>query len=160
MTKEFRQFKLSNNQEIICKILEWDNEDTSAIIVKDVLEIAVSDDPRSGTRYIGFKPWLTHTGGIESVLTVNSNHIVAEMIPTKALMVNYKKTLKLINLRDDIAGVEFNGATGLDEEAFKRMLEEIKEIENEEAMEDLMKNGSDSDNGNVIQLFKGPRVLH
>jgi len=155
---DYRQFKLSNNQEIICKILEWDSEETSAIIVNDVLEISVSDDNERGTRFIGFRPWLTHTGGIDAVMTVNSNHVVAETIPAPDLLINYQKTIKLINLRDDIASVEYDAKGGLDEEAFRRMIEDLVDDDDEDAIGRFLDNSSDSDN-NIIP-FRGPKIFH
>lgn len=162
---DFRQFKLSNNSEIVCKVLEWDNEETSAIVINNVLEVTSYDDPRGGTRFIAFRPWLTYTSNIKDVITINSNHVIAETIPGDDLLDNYKKTVTLISVRDDIAHVTFK--TGRDEEEedidFEKLQDLINELVDSDAGDEIQKyidskNAGDSDS-NVIP-FRNPKTYH
>ena len=41
-TEMIRQLKLSSGEEILVEIVEWDNQEDAAIIVKNALEIHLS----------------------------------------------------------------------------------------------------------------------
>ena len=58
MTENIKQFKLSNDDEIICEVIEWDNEDNSAIITRGMLRIIQGEDVDKGLRFFAFRPWM------------------------------------------------------------------------------------------------------
>lgn len=152
---DYRQFKLSNNQEIICNVLEWDNEETSSIIINNVLEISAHDNFRENMRVIGFRTWMCYPGPLNKVLSINSNHIVAETIPAGGLLENYLKTVTAIGAREDISEIAF-GPGGVNEEHLREMLNDIMQDDSDSISQIL--NSTDSDN-NVIP-FKPKGTLH
>ena len=71
---ELRQFKLTNNEEIICDVIEWDDEENNQIVVRKALRIIGTDD--------------------FALVLINADHIVAETIPCKVAVEYYVDVIK------------------------------------------------------------------
>jgi len=52
-----KQFKLTNNEEVICEVVEWDtNDEVGDILVKKALRIIGVEDYQKGWRFFAFRP--------------------------------------------------------------------------------------------------------
>lgn len=134
----YRQFKLSNGDEIVCEVLQYpeDEEDVS-IIVRNVFRIAmIVNSNDDGNRYYQFRPWMVYQDKGDLSQVINLNHIVAEATPTKELLTHYFK-------------VSLDESDGELEEILKRLQEAHK-------IEEITSNDSDT---NLI-AFPGNRRLH
>lgn len=91
--ENFRQFKLSNGDEVVCEVLEYPMDDEDATItVRNVYKIAMITSPTGdNNRYYHFRPWMVYQDRKELSQTINLNHIVAEAVPTKDLLAHYFK---------------------------------------------------------------------
>tara|TARA_R110000772_G_scaffold121989_2_gene228282 strand:- start:1702 stop:2082 length:381 start_codon:yes stop_codon:yes gene_type:complete len=96
---DIRQFKLANDEEIICEVVEWNNEEDDTMIVRKALQIVAIDDASVSMRYYSFKPWMLMNHDPEVVQIVNSYHIIAESQPAKVTIEHYHEVLK--ELADD-----------------------------------------------------------
>ena len=94
--KQYRQFKLTNNDEIICEVLQWDTQDNAAILVKGALKILNFDDLSRGVRLFAFRPWMGLQDDIDLYQTINAAHVIGEVLPSDNLMKYYNRTLKEI----------------------------------------------------------------
>lgn len=91
--QNFRQFKLSTGDEIVCEVLQYPMDDDDAtIIVRNVYKIAMLTNLNGdNNRYYHFRPWMVYQDKKELSQDINLNHIVAEATPTKELLAHYFK---------------------------------------------------------------------
>ena len=99
-----KQFKLTNNEEIICEIMEWDTGDeTGDILVKKALRVISVEDYHKGWRFFCFRPWMSFQDNPASLQTINSSHIIVTANPSPNILKYYKSCLKAItsDLKDN-----------------------------------------------------------
>ena len=101
---DLRQFKLTNNEEIICEVVEWNNEETDTIVIRKALRIHAIDDTDVSMRYYTFKPWIMMSTDPDTLHIVNSAHIVSESTPTKFALEYFNEVID--NLREDETEIE------------------------------------------------------
>lgn len=78
---DIKQFKLANDEEIMCEVVEWNNDTTDDIIIRRALKIVAMDDLEEGMRYYTFKPWMSFETDPDTLQAVNSYHIVGSSNP-------------------------------------------------------------------------------
>lgn len=155
MTSEIKQFKLTNDDDIICEVVEWDDDTTSNIVIRRALKIINVEDFSKGVRFFAFRPWMLFNDDPEELLTINSVHIIGEINPTEALINKYMSSiLALINEGkrkeyplDDIA----QKADELDDEEFEAYMYSLGQETTDENVEITYDKDSD-DPENVIRL--------
>ena len=91
---KIKQFKLTNNDENVCEVLEYDTPENAAIIMRGALRVIENMDWHRGVRFYGFKPWLTFGDDPATLHTLNSTHIIGETTPDKKLLKFYAETIK------------------------------------------------------------------
>lgn len=150
-----KQFKLTNDDEIICEVLEWDTDENSAIIMRAALRIIQGEDVDKGIRFYTFRPWMGYVTDPNELHTLNSAHIIGEVSPNKDLMKLYSGTIgKMLQLVDN-PKVDFN-------------IDELSEMDEEEISEYIQyhldnphDDSDDSDMGeNVVKFKPKDRILH
>ena len=137
-----KQFKLTNDDEIICEVVQWDN----------------AEDFSRGVRLYAFRPWMGFADDPAVLQSLNSSHIIGELTPGDEIRKQYSKTLTA--LKDTLMKKNMP----LDEVA--QQAESMTEEEFEEFLEDYIANGleemSDSADpepkGNIVK-FK-PKTVH
>ena len=153
MTGYFKQFKLTNGDEMVCELIESD-EEMADVIIRRALKIVITDDLEDNVRYYNLKPWLSFQDDTREMVSLNSVHIIGECTPSKTMMEHYSKALEDIDKYNAIkaAGVSINDIHDkmleLSEEEMEEFLskkyDEINEIETSQKM--------DSDVGNIIRF--------
>ena len=85
------QFKLTTGEEIICEILEWNDEETDLIVVRHAVEIQyiVKDSYRMCT----MRPWMLQQVQNDFFQTLSANHIVADAKPAMETEANWQETV-------------------------------------------------------------------
>jgi hypothetical protein len=91
---EIKQFKLANNDELICEIVAWNNDETDDIIVRRVLKIVAMEDIDQGMRYYTLKPWMSFEEDPDAMHAVSSYHIIGSSNPGEQAMSYYYDVLK------------------------------------------------------------------
>lgn len=86
-----KQFKLTNDDEIICEVVE-DTE--QGLVVRRVLKVIATDDLESNIRYYAFRPWLTFQDDFDELSVLNIGHIVGETTPSKTIVGHFEVALK------------------------------------------------------------------
>jgi hypothetical protein len=158
-----KQFKLTNNDEIICEVVEWDTGDESGdVLIKKALKVVSVEDYQRGWRFFAFRPWMSFQDDPGSMQTLNSSHIIVTTIPSKNILKHYKRCLNTITKESKSSGMGKKIYANLDE-----IQDELRELTDDE-MDDFLtrKYGAveedaflpDSDNNNVIK-FK-PKTFH
>ena len=103
---DLRQFKLTNDEEIICEVVEWNNEETDTMVVRGALKIIAIDDTSNAMRYYTFKPWMMMNNDPKSLQVLNSYHIVSEASPTKVATEHYTDVITELSAEDPEENLE------------------------------------------------------
>lgn len=160
MSKQIRQFKLTNNDEVICEVLEWDTEDNAAILVKGALRILNFDDFSKGVRLFAFRPWMGMQDDPDIFLTINAAHIVGEVSPSENIIKHYAKTVSVIKtMIEEKRYPNLNMDKVLDEIPENATDEEFDEILEDIIREEEDPISADSSSDNIIK-FRPKGTLH
>ena len=153
-----KQFKLTNDDEIICEVVQWDNAEDSTMIIRGALRIVTMEDFSRGVRLYAFRPWMGFADDPAVLQSLNSSHIIGELTPGDEIRKQYSKTLTALkdtlmkkNMPlDEVA----QQAESMTEEEFDEFLEEY--IAN--GLEDMNDSADPEPEGNVVK-FK-PKTVH
>ena len=113
---EIRQFKLVDGSEIVCEVIEWNDDTTDESVMRNalVIQYMVRDDHR----LCSMRPWMLQQVQNDYLQTLNAGHITVDAKPAPETLENYEETVQFLqtNLED------------LDEES----LDDLIEIDEEE----------------------------
>lgn len=157
-TPSIKQFKLSNDDELICEVLEWDNEENSAIIVRCPLCIINGEDLDKQMRFYAFKPWMGFSEDPEILHTINASHIIGEVTPSEDLISHYTRTIKKLNAFAKLkkTDIDMEDFADMDSDEIQEYIDyKISERDEEEIEYDE----PDEKDGNVI-TFKPKGTFH
>jgi hypothetical protein len=155
MKGEFKQFKLTNGDEMICELVTTAEDDSTAdVIVRRAMKIVVTDDLEENIRYYTLKPWISFQDDTTDLVALNSVHIVGESTPSETVMMHYAAALADV---DKYNKVRSAGLT------LQEIQDKLKELTEEEMDAFLTQKYNelqgDSDTANVIQ-FKPKGSYH
>ena len=163
MSKNVKQFKLTNNDEIVCEIAAWNDEETDEIVIKKALKIVSVEDYTRGIRFFALRPWIAFQDDPEELQSLNSTHIIVTSTPTKSMLKYYNTCLTAIKQDLKKPGIPRKGVwANLDE-----VNHETRDLTDEELDDYLTsKYGSmiedeypDSADNNIIK-FKPKDTMH
>ena len=155
MSKEYKQFKLTNGEELICELVASGEEDSTAdVIVRRAMKIVVSDDLEENVRYYTLKPWMSFMDDTQELVALNSVHIVGEAKPSETMMMHYASGLADADKYNKVR------AAGI---SLKEIEDKLKEL-TEEEMDAFLQTkfdeiASDSAMSNIIK-FKPKGTVH
>jgi len=130
----YKQFKLSNGEEIICEVISYPDEESADLVVKNSYRITLVTSGASGTHYYALRPWMIYQDDPERHQIININHIVGECDPTDVVLDYYFKNVNHDQTVEDAAN---------------KLREYLEQLANEEPKHEPI----DSDNPNVL-VFK------
>lgn len=91
---DYKQFKLTNGDEMICELVANGDEDSTAdVIVRRAMKIVTTDDLEENVRYYTLKPWISFQDDTTDLVALNSVHIVGESTPSETVMLHYAAAL-------------------------------------------------------------------
>ena len=155
MSGEYKQFKLTNGEELICELVAAGDEDSTAdVIVRRAMKIVVSDDLEENIRYYTLKPWMSFMDDTQELVALNSVHIVGEAKPSESMMIHYASGLADADKYNKVK------QAGL---SLKEIEDKLKEL-TEEEMDAFLQTkfdeiAADSDISNIIK-FKPKGTVH
>jgi hypothetical protein len=158
---EVRQFKLASGEEIVCEVIQWNNEEELELVVRKAMKL-VMGEMETGVRYYSFRPWMVYQENPEDLLVLNGNHVIGIAYPPESLTTQYDEAV------DDMAkmweqrnkeylqnrGDESFEDIGSVNKMTRQVLEEASKLE-----EYIEKISGDSDE-NIIQFDPSKRTLH
>lgn len=161
---DLKQFKLTNDEEIICEVLQWDDPDNAGMVVRGAMRIISAEDYNRGVRFYAFRPWMVFNDNPEELQTLNAAHIIGEMNPSKPLIGHYLKTIKAVKKaleKRDMPLDDFAPKVEkMDEKQFQKFLDDyLKENEIDLFNQEDFNLSDSGDSGNVIQ-FKPKGTMH
>ncbi|MDB4372590.1 hypothetical protein N9Z53_02320 [Mariniblastus sp.] len=134
----FTQFKLSNGDEIIAKVIQEPEGEDINIVIKDAMMIVRSEEVDAGFRYYSLRPWMSFQLNTDYFQLLNYSHIVGEAKPDTQLLVQYEKAIQ--------------NETGSSREDDHDEIEMLKSLYRNYASKDEQ-DEDDAEEDNVVPLF-------
>ena len=78
-----KQFKLTNGDELMCEVVDWNAEPHGLMIIRKALKIVSVEDMEDNMRYYTFKPWQVLNTDLEALQLLNPQHIISQGEPGK-----------------------------------------------------------------------------
>lgn len=163
-----KQFKMTNNDEIICEVVEdTDADDGGVIVIRKALRILTSEDYENNIRYYSFKPLLSFQDEFKELVVMNVGHIICESLPSKTLVVHYSRAVKEVESAEKVkrernidVDVLLNEIEGMDDDEITDYLQHKLHSNDIVSTDGLVEEDVlDSDAPNVIQ-FKPKGTMH
>ena len=167
MKENIKHLKLTNNDEIVCELVNYpDSDEGDEIVIKRALKIITVEDYFRGFRFFAFRPWLSFQDDMSSLQSLNASHIVVTASPSPDMLKYYKATIRAINAEIKKHGNRRRAYENLDE-----IQKAVSELTDEE-MEDFLAEkygkqmpeeptySNDSDSSNVIKFKPKPKTVH
>ena len=152
MRENIKQFKLSTGEEIICEVIHWDTEETTAIIVRKAMKLCDSINMRNGYKFFSFRPWLSFSDDPDILQTVNSEHVIGETTPSPELINLYNRSIeRLLKFLED---KEQSAPINLDH------LSDLTDDEVHEYLEKTMDNKEINDSDEPSNILQFPKTFH
>lgn len=156
-----KQFKLTNDEEIICEVIQWDDPDNASMVVRGAMRIVLIEDFKRGVRFYAFRPWMGFTDDPTVLQSLNATHIIGEATPSPDIIKHYDGTIqkikKAIQKRDMPLDDINDKASDMTEEEFDNFLTSYLK-ENEIFNPD--DTGLDSDKNTNVIRFKPKGTMH
>jgi hypothetical protein len=159
-----KQFKLTNNDEIVCEVASWNDEETDEIVIKKALKIVSVEDYTRGIRFFALRPWISFQDNPDELQSLNASHIIVTSTPTSSVLKYYNTCINAIKQDLKKPGVPRKGVwANLDE-----VNHETRDLTDDELDDYLTsKYGSmiddewsnDSDSAKIIK-FKPKDTMH
>jgi hypothetical protein len=87
-----RQFKLTTGEEIVCFVVQFNDEHDDNIVVKNAMKLNMYEN-QVGDKYFSFRPWMVYQEGEEELLVLNSLHVVSIAIPHAPILNEYSRAV-------------------------------------------------------------------
>tara|TARA_B100000519_G_scaffold181587_1_gene173966 strand:- start:1648 stop:2151 length:504 start_codon:yes stop_codon:yes gene_type:complete len=167
MKTDIKQFKLTNNEEIICEVVEWNTgEDMMEILVNKALRVIALEDYQKGFRFFAFRPWMSFSDDPNTLQSVNASHIIVTTNPSPDILKHYKACVRALtyDLKNAKNTKTKKKYANLDEiqHAIARMSDDEMDIFLEEKYGAMAEDNypQDSDKGNVIKFKPRNKTYH
>jgi hypothetical protein len=145
-----RQFKLVNNDELICELVQY-SEDESEILVRKVLRIITAEDYDNNVRYYSFKPWISFQDEIDELTVIQAMHVLTEVMPSDSLKKHFKVAL------GDIQKQEALSKKNIDLDSLLEQTENMTENEIRTYMQSLIDDEDTRDSGDTNVIAFTPK---
>ena len=136
---EIRQFKLVDGSEIVCEVLEWNDDESEEIVIRNalIIQYMIKDD----NRLCSMRPWMLLQVQHNMVSVLNAGHITIDAHPAQETVDNYEETVKFLQI---------------DQEAWDEYEKDLVEEEAEN-----LKVVSEEEKDNIIDFLKNRKdTLH
>ena len=117
-----QHFRFNTGEEIICEILEWE-EDCTEILVRNAMAIETMLDREE--RIYMFKPWLLYIESPHEIIIINTANIVANTSPNDLLALQYYSAVKEM---EEIADDRIQHHNKKEAFKLKRIMEQIADL--------------------------------
>ena len=141
-----RQMKLTTGDEIICEVVEWDDDEGPAVVIRNALKL-ITIDREDGIRYHVFRPFMIMQLEEDTFQSLNSEHILVEATPVEEVVKEYYNAIN-----KEQGGDEDDAAA---EEKYQKYMQKIAALIQGKEFND------DSDvAGSTIIRFPGNDKMH
>jgi len=132
-----KQFKMVTGDEIICEVVQWDDDENPELVTRNVMKIVSVN--AAGSSYHTLKNWMIMQEGNESYVVINGDHISAQSNPTEEMLKYYYRAVENANLSEEELNAKID-----------KYINELK----------TLIAGGDSDQPANVVTFPGGRNIH
>ena len=86
----FKQFKLSNGEEVIADVVEAEEE---ILIVRAAMKIIEIEHLEEGYSYFAFRPFVSFQDSVDTLQLLSTQHIITETTPSHNLLKHYASAI-------------------------------------------------------------------
>ncbi len=148
-----KQFKLTNDDEIIAEIVEGPHEESGDLVLRKVLKIQCAEDFEQNVRYYSFRPWMSFQDNSDELSVLNIGHIIGETLPSKSLVIQYAAAMKEVEKSAE-------SRTELDLDALIDELKDLTFEEMEALVEEKLRAKKEAQNDSFMQDSAQPNIIH
>lgn len=148
-----KQFKLTNDDEIIAEIVEGPHEESGDLVLRKVLKIQCAEDFEQNVRYYSFRPWMSFQDNSDELSVLNIGHIIGETLPSKSLVIQYAAAMKEVEKSAE-------SRTELDLDALIDELKDLTFEEMEALVEEKLRAKKEAQNDAFMQDSAQPNIIH
>ena len=149
-----KQFKLTNDDEIICDVIDMSRIEEGEIVVRNVLKIISADDFENNVRYFSFRPLMSFQDDVDQLTVLNIGHIITETLPSKKLIRHYTGAMDEIEKH-----VQLKGELNLDE-----LMVEGSDMDDEEIADYIQSKMDEYREENKKKMYEvdsaSPNIIH
>lgn len=111
-----KHFKLANSEEIICEVVQWDNDSCRDLIIRKALKVDFRYAEDTNHKYFTFTPWMSLQDDIESLQYLNGDHVLAMSEPSETSLEYYSEVMREVDdmQSNDIDLAEFGVSDSAD----------------------------------------------
>lgn len=154
LSGEIKQFKLTNGEEILCEVLQWEDHGDIEILVRKAMRLILLEN-HEGVKYYAFRPWMVYQENNDDLIIINTDHIVGMGYPTRSLLIQYNEACADMDEMHNQREMEYEEKYGKE----SRMSASEKMQQNSEVAGDKLEayiermGMYDSGSSNVISIF-------
>ena len=94
MTVTFKQFKLSNGDEIVADVVDSQDD---VLIIRAAMRIVETEVFEQGMSYFALRPYISFQDTLDQLQLLNTRHIITENTPSKYVMKHYAKSVSAMS---------------------------------------------------------------
>lgn len=148
-----KQFKMTNDDEVICEVVSTTNEEDAGLVVRSCMKIMVVEDFQKGVRFYAFRPWFSFVDNPSELHILNSNQILAETNPSTHMLSHYARSVLGMKHEKDRKDFSFD-------QIAEKMGMDIDSITDED-FDNFLDSIDDPDsNNNIIKFPIGKTTMH
>jgi len=145
------QMKMNGGDEVICEVMEWPEEGSKQMIVRNAMVLSYSFGEDFSEQYYGLKPWFSMIENSMEYMVVNTDHVMSSTKPNTAFVREYNEALIQMQSIAAKRKAEYQNEVKEFEKRFSERLEKVTK----EMME-----SKDSSSTNVLQFPPPDTSIH
>ena len=152
LEKNFLQVRMASGEEMICEVMEWPDEHSKEMVVRNAMMLTISWTEDEDQIY-GLRPWMTMQENNMDYMVINPDHIVSTSKPVPMFCKEYIDAVDEMHQTGKQRTVRLRQRNEEDERTMASAIEKLSSYR-------VLENISDSDYGNVL-MFPDPKTtLH
>jgi len=148
--KNFLQVRMASGEEMICEVIEWPDENSKELIVRNAMMLTISWTEDEDQIY-GLRPWMTMQENHLNYMLVNTDHVVSTCKPAPMFAKEYIDAVDEMHQTGKQRQVRLVERNAEDERVLLSALEKL-------SVPEIMR--SDSDFSNILQFPADPKTIH
>jgi hypothetical protein len=94
MAVTFKQFKLTNGDEIVADVVDSQDD---VLIIRAAMRIVETEVFEEGMSYFALRPYIAFQDTLDQLQLLNTRHIIAENTPSKYVMKHYARSVSAMS---------------------------------------------------------------
>lgn len=134
------QFKMTSGDEIIAEVMEWPDDNSKDMIVRNAMILTYSFDEDFTNQIYGLKPWFSMIENPLEYISVDTHHIMSTTRPNNSFVKEYTEALIQMHSLGQKRKIEERRELEEFEKLFKDRLERVSKqmLESDSAVSNVL----------------------